>query len=342
MTKSHNENKFVSSSRIVVIGGGTGTYTVLLGLKKYAVDLSVIVTMMDSGGSNRVIRDEFGLLPTSDIRQCMVALSSEDSDQTLRKLFTYRYNAGTGIAGMTFGNLFMAALTDIYGNQEKAIEETCDLLGVKGSIIPVTYDNSHLVARYSNGKQVLGEHAIEEPNGELVNHKIVEVEVFPKASANPKAVKAIKDTDLIVIGPGDLYTSVLPNILIGGIANSLKKSKAKKVFVMNLMTRHGQTDGYTAQKHLEVLNKYLGGSVIDVCLVNKSDMFPKKILRRYEEEMAFPVKDDFNGLKKPVVIRGNFLAREIFEKPKSDKLTRSLLRHDSDKIARVLVDLLKL
>lgn len=201
--------------KIVVIGGGTGTYTVLMGLKKYPqLDLSVIVSMMDSGGSNRVIRDEFGLLPTSDLRQCMVALSEEKPKEMIRKLFTYRYNAGTGISGMTFGNLFMAALTDIYGSQDVAIEKTCEFLDVKGKIIPVTYENTNLVALYDNGKQVLGEHAIDEPDDDLCRHKIVELSVFPKASANNVALDEIKTADLIVLGPGDLYTSVLPNLVI--------------------------------------------------------------------------------------------------------------------------------
>ena len=182
----------MKKKNIVVIGGGTGTYTVLSGLKKYPVNLSVVVSMMDSGGSNRVIRDEFGLLPTSDIRQCMVALASETSHETLRKLFTYRYNQGTGISGMSFGNLFMAALTDIYGSQEDAIKKTCETLDVQGEIIPVTYDDAHLVARYENGKQVLGEHFIDEPDEEMGKFKIAELELIPSAKANRRAIKAIR------------------------------------------------------------------------------------------------------------------------------------------------------
>src|SRR3990170_7983911 len=178
--------------KVVVIGGGTGTYTVLIGLKKYPVDLSVIVSMMDSGGSNRVIRDEFGLLPTSDIRQCIVALASGKSDKILRKLFSYRYVSGTGISGMTFGNLFMAALTDIYGSQEKAIEKTCEVLDVQGQVIPVTYDSVQLVARYESGQQVLGEHFIDEPTADVGKEKIIDLEVIPKAKGNPKALSAIK------------------------------------------------------------------------------------------------------------------------------------------------------
>src|SRR3990172_2712196 len=178
--------------KIVVIGGGTGTYTILTGLKKYReLDISVIVTMMDSGGSNRIIRDEFGLLPTSDLRQCMIALSSEKPTEIVRKLFTYRYNAGTGITGMTFGNLFMAALTDIYGSQEKAIEKTCEVLDVQGQVIPVTYDSVQLVARYESGQQVLGEHFIDEPAADVGKEKIIDLEVIPKAKGTPKALSAI-------------------------------------------------------------------------------------------------------------------------------------------------------
>src|SRR3989304_8101085 len=239
----------MKKKKVVVIGGGTGTYTVLSGLRKYPLHLSVIITMMDSGGSNRVIRDEFGLLPTSDIRQCMVALASDKSHELLRQLFTYRYNAGTGIAGMTFGNLFMAALTDIYGSQEVAIEKTCEMLDVQGFIFPVTYDSVQLVARYDNGKQVLGEHYIDEPDDELGKHKIVELEVIPEAKVNPKAIGAIKAADLIVLGPGDLYTSIICNLVVNGIAAAIAASKAKKVYILNLMTKFCPTYGFFATDH---------------------------------------------------------------------------------------------
>ena len=330
-----------SLKKILIIGGGTGTYTVLTGLKKYPeLHLSVIVSMTDSGGSNRVIRDEFGLLPTSDIRQCLVALSEEKPSDILRKLFTYRYNAGTGISGMTFGNLFMAALTDIYGSQEVAIKKTCEFLDVVGNIIPVTYDNSHLVARYDNGKQVLGEHYIDEPLSDNDGHKIVELEVFPPAQANPDALSAIKKADLIVLGPGDLFTSILSNVVVGGIADAIKKSKAKKVFVVNLMTRHGQTDGFSASDHLTEIEKYLGKGVVDVCLVNKSNNFPRGILKRYEEEDAYPVKDDFKDNKKVKIVREDFVSGVVYEKQESDRLIRSLIRHNPAKLAKALISLL--
>jgi len=330
----------VKRKKIVIIGGGTGTYSILLGLKKYPVNLSVIITMMDSGGSNRVIRDEFGLLPTSDIRQAIVALSSENTDDVLRKLFTYRYTKGVGIEGMTFGNLFMAALTDIYGTQEKAIEKTKELLDVEGDIIPITYDDAHLIARYSNGRQVLGEHQIDQPCKENLGHRIVELEVVPQATINPKAVKAIKEADLVVFGPGDLYTSVLSNLVIGGVAEALRKTKAKKVFVLNLMTRHGQTDNYTARDHIKEVERYVGDGVIDVCIINKSKSFPKGVLVRYRQENAHPVEDDLDGGGIKKVIRGDFISKVVYEKSKSDKLTRSLIRHDPEKLARAVISLL--
>lgn len=328
--------------KIVVIGGGTGTYTILLGLKKYPnLNLSVIVSMMDSGGSNRVIRDEFGLLPTSDLRLCIIALSSDDSDETLRKLFNYRFSAGTGISGMTFGNLFMAALTDIYkGDQEKAIAETCEMFKVNGEVIPVTLDDSHLVATYDNNIQVLGEHFIDEPSKKTIFHKITNLEVFPKAKANKVALSAIKNADLIILGPGDLYTSVLCNVVIDDVAGAIRNSRAKKVFVMNLMTRFGQTDGLTARDHIGEIEKYLGGKVVDFCLVNKKGSIPRKAVEWYKQNDAVPVKDDLEGGGKMKIIRGNFASSRFYQKSLSDKLVRSLVRHDSNKLARAIVKLL--
>lgn len=323
--------------KIVVIGGGTGTYTTLMGLRKYPHELSVIVSMMDSGGSNRIIRDEFGLLPTSDLRQVLVALAGEHSSDIFRKLFSYRYNNGTGIAGMTFGNLFMAALTDIYSSQKKALEETAKLLEVKGKIIPVTWDNTNLVARYANGRQVLGEHYIDEPDGALGEQKIVELEVFPPAKLNPDAITAIKAADLIVFAPGDLYTSLICNLVVDGLAKQIKRSKAKKVMVMNLMTKFGQTNGFTAQDHLDQLEAYLGGNIIDAILINNNLDFRKNILEKYQEERSGLVEDD---LTTKTIIRTDLLSDIIYQKPKSDPLFRSLIRHDPDKLAKAICKLL--
>lgn len=328
-------------TRVLVIGGGTGTFTVLTGLKKYPqLDLSVIVSMMDDGGSNRVLRDEFGLLPTSDIRQCIVALSEERPGDLLRKLFTYRYSVGTGIAGMTFGNLFMAALADIYGNQELAIQKTCEFLDVVGNIIPVTFDKTHLVARYENGKQVMGEHIIDEPEDELAKYRIVELEIFPESTPNPKAIEQIIDSEYIIFGPGDLYTSILPNVLIPGVAKAIRRSKANKIFVINLMTKYGQTNKFKSADFLSELEKYLGKNVINYCLVNRSKVFPKGILERYKLEKAAPVSDNLKDTKTIKVVRSDFISNEIYEKPSSDKIRRSLIRHDPNKLAKAILSII--
>lgn len=325
--------------KIVVIGGGTGTFTVLSGLKHIPnIDISVIVSMMDSGGSNRVIRDEFGLLPTSDIRQCILALASVNSDKTLRELFNYRYTQGTGISGMTFGNLFMAALTDILKSQDKAIEETCRMLDVKGKVIPVTFDNSQLVATYDNGVQVLGEHYIDEPSKKTIYHRITNLEVFPKAKINNEATKAIKDADLIILGPGDLYTSILCNVVVDGMAKRIATSKAKKLYVANIMTRFGQTDGFGLKEHIEEIERYLGKGVLNYCLYNDAKFVSKKAIKWYKDNNADLVKNNYKGSVK--IISKDLVSTTFYKKSPSDKLTRSLIRHDSGKLAKAIVQLL--
>ena len=332
MSKSQVKN-------IVVIGGGTGTFVVLSGLKRYPVNLSAVVSMMDSGGSNRVLRDEFGLLPTSDIRQCLVALAANGngSEALLRKLFMYRFCRGKGINGMTFGNLFMAALTDILGSQEKAIIQTQNILKISGEILPVTFDNSQLAVIYENGRKVVGEHHIDEPkyNGKIGIKKAF---LLPRVKAYPLAVKAIKNADLIIIGPGDLYTSIISNLLVEGIAVAIKKSRARKVFVMNLMTRSGQTYGFSAKDHIQTLEKYLGENCLGFVLVN-SKQLPGNVLKKYRDEQAFPVIDDLDdtGLK---VIRKDFLGKQITSRIAGDVLWRSLIRHDSQKLAKAIINLL--
>ena len=326
----------MAKKNVVVIGGGTGTYVTLSGLKKYPkLNLTVIISMMDSGGSNRILRDEFGLLPTSDIRQAIVALSSDKTAPILRKLFTYRYENGIGISGMTFGNLFMAALTDIFKSQSQAIAETCKLLGVSGQIIPVTNELAHLVARYSNGKQVLGEHQIDEPGPTLGQHRIVELEVFPQVSANPDALEAIYKADYIILGPGDLYTSTLCNVVVPGIAPAIAASKAKIIYVVNLMTKFGQTHELSAQDHVAQIDKYLGRSP-DHIVTNKHSPLAPEILARYSQEQSQPVIDDLG----PQAIRANLLSTQIYAKPKSDILHRSLIRHDAAKLASTLTKIM--
>lgn len=325
-----------TNPKVVVIGGGTGTLTVLTGLKRFPYQLSVVVSMMDSGGSNRILRDEFDLLPTSDIRQCIVALASNKTDKILRDLFIYRYSKGTGISGMTFGNLFMAALTDICGSQQEAITKTCQILGVQGSVIPVTFDNSHLLATYDGGFQILGEHFIDEPIAEVEGKRITALTLVPKARANPDAQKVIKQADVIIIGPGDMYTSVVCNFVVDGITQSLATSKARIIYIVNLMTRPGQTHNFTAFDHVSEIEKYIGRRV-DVCVVNNPSSINKKHLKWYAGYQSTPVVNDLKAKKwQGKVVVGRIASGELYKKSKADKLVRSLVRHDPDKLAKLL------
>lgn len=326
--------------KIVVIGGGTGTFTVLSGLRDYSVELAAVISMADSGGSNRVLRDEFGVLPTSDIRQALVALADNQGEREIfRQLFAYRFHQGTGIAGMTFGNLFMLALTDILGSQLKAIETTAKILHLKGKVYPVTLDDVQLLARYENGHRVVGEHWIDEPrhNGRL---KIVELSTIPQAKAYGPGLEAIKKADLVVLGPGDLYTSLVCNLVIKPIPRALKETKGKVVYVMNLMSRFGQTYRFTAQDHLRVIERYIGQGTLDYVLINSNQHFPPRVLQRYEKENSFPVEDDLGEPKSPRIIRTDLLSSAVFEKPKGDQLRRSIIRHDPQKLAQALEGLL--
>lgn len=325
--------------RVVVIGGGTGTFVVLRGLKQYALSLSAIVTMSDSGGSNRRLRDEFGLLPTSDIRQCLVALSDENGGVgLLRKLFMYRFKKGQGIAGMTFGNLFMAALTDIVGSQEEAIRQTGKVLRIKGSVIPVTLTETNLFATYEDGTVVKEEHLIDEPthDGRL---KIVKAYLEPQAQANPEAVEAVSHADMVVIGPGDLYTSILPNLLVSGIASSLRKTRGKIVYVVNLMTKYGQTYNFKARDHVDVLERIIGKS-LDYVVVNTQNL-PKGALATYAKYHEIPVFDDLPRDSYYRVIAVPLISRAVYTKSASDSLIRSLIRHNSDRLAGALADIIK-
>jgi len=330
------KNKF---PRVVCIGGGTGTFVALKGLKEYPVDLSAIVTMADSGGSNKRIRDEFGLLPTSDIRQCFVALSDENGGAGLmRKLFMYRFEKGQGIAGMTFGNLFMAALADILGSQAEAIRQTGKVLRIKGKILPVSYTDTNLSARYENGHMVKEEHLIDEPehDGTL---KIKEVFLTPKPTATPEALESIRHADLIVLGPGDLYTSLIPNLLVEGIPEALATTKATIIYVLNLMTKYGQTYQFTAVDHLKALERYIGKN-IDAIVINTGTI-PKRALDVYAKYHEVPVVDNIIDQEPYRVYHADLIGNALVTKSKSDALVRSLIRHDSTKLADALMVLLK-
>ena len=329
--------------KIVVIGGGTGTYTVLRGLKKYNdLEISAIVTMADDGGSNKILRDEFGLLPTSGVRQCMVALSANEG--ILRKLFSYRYYQGVGISGMTFGNLFMAAVSDVLGDQRGAIKETAKLLDVRGKILPISYDKVSLLATYTDGTEILGEHLIDLGQGKVGKQRIKHFRTIPKTRIDSEAKRAIAEADMIVLGPGDLYTNTMANLVVTGTVEAITKSQAKVVFVMNVMTKKGESYGYGAQDFLIDLGKYLPLSRVNYVVVNTDQTIEKAVAKAYAREEADWVKDNLDEVAKTndswQVIRGRLLAKGRVEKEKGDKLARSMVRHDPDKLAKILVELL--
>lgn len=328
------------NKKIVAIGGGTGTFTLLTGLKKYPeLDISAIVTMADDGGSNRVLRDEFGLLPTSGIRQAMVALSHDVT--LLRRLFEYRYYQGTGISGMTFGNLFIAAVSDILGSQKEAIEETAKLLGVQGHILPVSYDKTSLLATYADGTEVLGEHYIDVANPKVAKQKIVNLRTIPKIKIDDDAKKAIMQSDMIIIGPGDLYTNTVANLVVSGVKEAIESSMAKVVFVMNLMSRMGETYQYKASDFLHDLGLYINPDRVDFVILNSETSPSPAVLKKYEAEGQAIVEDDLGDKwHMAKVIRARMRASHKPQLVKGDTLTRSMVRHDSELLAKELVKLL--
>jgi uncharacterized cofD-like protein len=316
------------TDRIVVLGGGTGLFTALTGLRRHDVDLTAIVTMADSGGSSGRLRDEFGSLPAGDVRRCLVALAADDAvGMLLRQLFEYRFRRGEGLVGHSFGNLLLTALDDLAGGMDKAIVEAAHQLRVKGQVLPVTLTNSHLHARLEDGRILQGERAID------LRREAVPIEsvyLDPPADATEEAREAILAADMIVIGPGDLYTSVIPNLLVRGIREAIAESAARTVYVCNLMTKHGETDSYAASDFLRVVAQYLGDSVLDAALLNYYESFPKQVLARYNEEHSQPVSIDQAcyqyGLRlmvRPIAAAG------------------TLVRHDSDRLADALMDLLQ-
>jgi len=327
-----------TTSKIVVIGGGTGSYTVLVGLKNLPLSLTSIVTMMDSGGSSGRLRDELGTLPPGDIRQSIIALSTDiNTNLALRKLFDYRFTNGSGLEGHNFGNLFVGALTKTTGSMDKAVNAISKIFNVKGNVLPVTLDDSHLVAAYSDGEIIRGEHNIDEPKFRKPK-RIKKVWLDPQAHAFSGALAAIKEADLIVLGPGDLFTSLIANLCVEGIANAIRASKAKKAYIVNLMTKFGQTDNFGVREHVKEIEKYLGAK-LDFILINREKL-PADILERYKLERGYPVIDNLEK-NHYVIIRTDLLGTSPVKKIEGDTLKRSLIRHSPTKLAIVLYRILK-
>ncbi len=329
-------------SRIVTVGGGTGTFTLLTGLKRLqGIDISAIVTVTDSGGSTGRLRDEFGYLPVGDFRQALVALAESDNGiNLLRELFMYRFSKGEGLQGHSLGNLFLVAMTDVLGSEEKAIEYASKVLRVKGKVIPVSIDHSSLIATYDDGTVAVGEHAIDEPpENHNIASRITELRLDPPARITYEAREAIAMADAVVFGPGDLYTSTLPNVLVEGFSDALAATSAHVVFVINLMTKRGLTLGMNAREHIEEFIRYTK-RVPDSVLLNVGS-FPEGVLTAYQKEGEYPVLDDLSDGAPYRIIRGDFVAKEPVTKKAGDVLRRSLIRHNSEAVATAIAGLLK-
>ncbi len=329
--------------KVVVIGGGTGSFVVLSGLKKFPVDLTAVVTVADSGGSTGRLRDEFGYLPPGDFRMALVALGSdEDEDQILRKLFLYRFSQGEdGLRGHNFGNLFLTALTDILGTEERALAYASKILRVKGRVLPVTNELVTLVASYEDGSVLRGETYIDEPPEDHdCEQRIEDLWIEPEAVCVPSVTRAILEADMIVIGPGDLYTSLLANLAVKGVSEAIRKSSAHLVYIINLMTKHGQTTGFKASDHIEAIKSFLK-QYPDLVLIDDKT-FPKEILDLYIEEKGFRVDDDLPEKDTRFsIIRQDLSSDVVFRNSPGDDLKRSLIRHDADKVAWELMKILK-
>lgn len=329
--------------RIVVVGGGTGTHTVLRGLRLYAddVDITAIVTMADSGGSTGRLRDEFGQLPIGDVRNALTALAAdgEEQDKLMRQLFSYRFNRGNGLSGHSFGNLFLTALTDILGGEEAAIEASSRILRVSGRVVPVTTDNVHLKAEYESGEVVLGEHDIDESIKIAHDSRIVNLSLEPRATLSKTAYQVLQEADLVVLGPGDLYTSILANCVVDGFAEALAESRAKVVYVCNLMSKKGQTVGLNAREHVAEISKYIGRCP-DMVVVNTST-FPPELLNNYANKGDKPVLNNLKTNEDYEVCAESLVADDIFQPQKEDVVNRSLIRHNPDKLASIIFRMLQ-
>jgi uncharacterized cofD-like protein len=314
------------NKRIVVIGGGTGTFTVLSGLKKYEVDLSAVVSMADDGGSTGILRDELGVLPPGDIRQCLVALST--SDLLMRKLMDYRFSRGS-LKGHTFGNIFLSTLEKVTGNFDEAVAKLSEILRLCGHVIPATLNKVRLVAFLTNGIILRGQSLIRKSNLE----KLRKIALDPCATANPKALWAIREAELIVIGPGDLYSSLIPNFLISGISRAIVRSPAQKVYICNLMNRAGQTDNFTPLDYTRKIEEYLGGK-LDHIIYNNGHPSPK-LLKNYMQEgehLVHPVR-----VENERFIGDQLIGRQFGKIKKGDSIKRNLIRHNPDRLANLII-----
>jgi len=313
--------------KVVRIGGGSGGFTLLRGLKEFPLDITAVFTSFDSGGSAGILRDELGVLPPGDVRRGLLALADEKQAEILRELLNFRFeNGNSSLRGHSFGNLFLVALSSIYGGEIEGIRKASELLNIKGKIFPVSLDQAQVHAILEDGSEIVGETNVDVPKHDG-NLRIKKVFLDPPARIYKGTDKAIREADLIVIGPGDLYSSIVPTLLTTGMKEALRASKGKTVVVCNLMTKWGETNDFTASDMVRELLKYSGLKQFDYAICNTKGI-RKKLAADYAKEKQYPmVCDEALSNYAAKVITGDFF------------LAADIARHDSEKLARVISEL---
>lgn len=317
----YHRRQLSRGARIVAIGGGTGLSVLLRGIKEYTSNSTAIVAVSDSGGSSGKLRNQFNVLPPGDIRNCLVALA--DAEPLMRELFQFRFKEDSELAGHSFGNLFITALSEITGDFEEAVRQSSKVLAIRGHVVPSTLCHSTLVAEYMDGTTIEGQAAIPE-----YKKPINRVYLKPQeCQVTEDALTAINEADVIILGPGSLYTSVIPNLLVKGVVEAISFSRATKMYICNVMTEPGETDGYTAYEHLKAIIDHTQADIIDYCIVNTASV-PEHLLAKYKQENKYPVQPDTQRIRESgyQVIEGNMIS------------TLNYVRHNSSQLAKIIMD----
>lgn len=309
--------------KVVVLGGGTGLSVLLHGLKEYTNNITAIVTVSDEGGSSGKLRNDFDVLPPGDIRNCLVALA--DAEPLMRELFQYRFDETSELKGHNFGNLFILALSKVTGDFEKAIKQSSRVLAIRGSVIPSTLNKVRLVAEHMDGTQTIGEAKISKSTSPIKKISLLPADSRP----TQEAIDAIRQADAIILGPGSLYTSIVPNLLVKEISDFISVSEGIKIYVCNVMTQSGETDNYTASDHIAALEKHASSKIVDYCIVNTGKV-PQFLLEKYKLENAYPVVTDVDRIK---AMGYNVIADSVIS-------TENYVRHDSSKLAKIVIGLI--
>ena len=320
-----NLHQWERGPKITAIGGGTGLSTMLRGLKKYTKNLTAVVTVADDGGGSGVLRRDIGMPPPGDLRHCMESLANVEP--IMERLLTYRFQEGS-LAGQSFGNLILAALNGVTGSFEEAVAQMSQVLAITGRILPVTSADVQLEAVFENGARVVGESKISSFKKEQ-DCRIAHVALLPeRPAALPAALQAIREADLILMGPGSLYTSVIPNLLVEGVVEAICRSEALKIYVCNIMTQEGETEGYTAADHVDALLSHGAPGLVDLCLANSAPVRPG-LVEKYREEDAAPILVDRERIRA--------MGLELEEYPVASE-GGDYARHDPDRLAAAVLD----